>query len=134
MKFISIKILILLFSNLAFPPLAQIMSNTIDQPARIVFFVFVAALFLPEVGIIISRKFRHWLKAAIENNDGVLDGGDLKELITYLAAYYCAKLFALGMLVDIFYTIEINETYLYLAFSGFAGTTGLVQLQKIFHK
>lgn len=131
-KLISYKILMILFSNIIYVPMSEIVQEITEAPNNIVFYVFVFALFLPEFGIIISSKFRLWLKNALENNDGVLDGGDLKETISYLGAYYCAKLFAFGMLCDIFYIIQVNEVYVYMSFAGFAGTTGVIQLTKIF--
>lgn len=137
-KFISFKILVILFSNFIYAPAAE-MIQTIPElsqnsPNKGVFYVFAIALFLPEMGVIVSSKFREWIKDGLENNDGVLDGSDLKEMIGYLGAYYCAKLFALLMLCDIFYEVDIKDTYVYLCFSGFAGTTGALQISKIFKK
>lgn len=123
-----------MFVNVFYHPIAQVVQMTTHAPDKIIFYIFVSALFLPEVAIIISSKFRGWLKNAVENNDGVLDGSELKETIAYFGAYYCAKLFALGMLCDIFYVVDIQDTYIYMAFAGFTGTTSMIQLGKIFKK
>ena len=137
-KFISFKILLLLFSNFAFAPTAKMVQGVNESvgiyPDNIVFYIFVFALFLPELRVMTSKSFRLWLKEGIENNDGVFDGSDLKEMIGYLGAYYCAKLFALLMLCDIFFFVDIKDAYVYLCFSGFAGTTGIMQITKIFKK
>lgn len=105
-----------------------------SSPSEIIFWIFAIALLLPEVSFIISKKFRIWLKDGVENGDGILHSKDLKELPTLVGAYYCGKLFALLILMDTFYDIEVKDSFVYLCFSGFAGPTSILQISKIFKR
>lgn len=128
----------MLFSSFAYPSTAKIFQgiNESNQmyPSIIIFYIFVFALFIPEFSYMISSRFRNKLMKAFENNDGVLDGSDLKEMIGYLFVFYCGKLFALIMLLDMFYRLDVNDKYVYLCFSGSLGTTGIIQFSKFFKK
>jgi len=136
-KILGLKLILVGLINMAFIPIIQAVDKTFEQsdmPSDIVFWVFMVALFLPEMAFIVSRDFRMWLKSGVENNDGILDKSDLKDIPTHVGAYYCAKVFTLVVVADIFYTIDVSDTVLYLCFSGFAGTETVLQMARIFKK
>ncbi len=114
--------------------MAQVISKISHAPDEMIFYIFASALFIPEIALIVSKNFRHWLKNAVENSDGIFDKSELKDVIAYIGSFYCAKLFAFLVLCNIFYVIEVKEVYIYLTFAGFTGTTGIIQASKIFKK
>jgi hypothetical protein len=95
---------------------------------NILFAVFIFMMFLPEMGFIINKGFRQWLKDGIEDSDGQFNSSDLANLLRHYSTLWCARLYVLLGLLEAFYHIQVREIFVMGSLAGAFGIEAITFL------
>lgn len=79
---------------------------------NIFFGVFMMILFLPELGVILKRDFRVWVKNGIEDSDGKFNKSDLASLLIHYSTLWCTRMYVMFGLLEAFYGIKVRESFI----------------------
>lgn len=85
------------------------------------FVIFLAMMFLPEIGFILNKSFRSWLKNGIEDSDGAFNSEDLSNLLRHYSTLWCARLYVVFGLLEAFYHIQVREIFVMGSLAGAFG-------------
>lgn len=85
------------------------------------FIIFLAMMFLPEIGFILNKGFRSWLKNGIEDSDGAFNSEDLANLLRHYSTLWCARLYVVFGLLEAFYHIQVREIFVMGSLAGAFG-------------
>ena len=88
---------------------------------NILFGFFILMIFLPEIGLVFSKNFRIWLKSGIEDSDGQFNSSDLAGLLRHYSTLWCARLYVLFGLIEVFYHIQVREVFVMGSLAGAFG-------------
>jgi hypothetical protein len=78
---------------------------------HLIFPLFVVMILLPELSFTFVPRFRQWIKAGVEDGDGVLNKADLNALIIHYSTLWCIRLFVIFGLLEAFYGVQVREVY-----------------------
>jgi hypothetical protein len=95
---------------------------------NVLFCVFIFMMFLPEMGFLINKGFRQWLKDGIEDSDGVFNAADLANLLRHYSTLWCARLYVLLGLLEAFYHIQVREIFVMGSLAGAVGIEAITFL------
>ena len=88
---------------------------------NVLFAFFILMIFLPEIGLLLSKNFRLWVKTGIEDNDGQFNSSDLAGLLRHYSTLWCARLYVLFGLIEVFYHIQVREVFVMGSLAGAFG-------------
>lgn len=95
---------------------------------NVLFCVFIFMMFLPEMGFLINKGFRQWLKDGIEDSDGVFNANDLANLLRHYSTLWCARLYVLLGLLEAFFHIQVREIFVMGSLAGAFGIEAITFL------
>lgn len=96
-----------------------------------IFFIMVMIMFLPEVGFLISKNFRSWLKDGIEDSDGKFNREDFNSLLRHYSTLWCIRLYVTFGLLEAFHGIQVRETFINGSLIGAFGIEAINFFMKI---
>lgn len=102
----------------------------IVNPQYIVFYLLMGVMFLPEMGFMISKSFRGWLKDGIEDSDGKFNSSDFKALMAHYSTLWCIRLFVVFGLLEAFYLIQVREIFIIGSLLGAFGIEAVSFISK----
>lgn len=129
----QLKSMIILLATLLLKFFALIFSylNIGDINSKnILFIFFIGMMFLPELGFLISRDFRKWLKTGIEDGDSQFNSRDLAQLMQHFSTLWCIRLYVLFGLLEAFYGVQVREIYIAGSLAGAFGIEAISFLTK----
>lgn len=88
---------------------------------NILFIFFIGMMFLPDLGILISKDFRQWIKSGIEDSDGQFNSDDLANLFKHFSTLWCIRLYVLFGLLEAFYHLQVRDIYVLGSLAGAFG-------------
>lgn len=97
------------------------MAIDVSFSKHILFAVFIFAMFLPEIGFIISKGFRKWLQDGMEDGDGKLHKSDVANMLIHYSTLWCTRLYVLFGLLEAFYGIQVREVFVMGSLAGAFG-------------
>ena len=77
-----------------------------------IFGLLILIMFLPEIGFILAKNFRLWLKDGIEDSDGKFNKDDFNSLLRHYSTLWCIRLYVMFGLLEVFYQIQVRETFI----------------------
>lgn len=130
----SLKFILIWCYSFSLSPFAQIAISTAmpNTPPVLIFYIFVLMIFLPDLVLIVSKGFRAWIKEGLEDADGSLNRGDVKDLVVHYASLNSLRVFVLESLMMMFYDVEIPFHYYVVPFFGSIGLSGFTILKNLY--